>query len=134
MTRLPAKYNDGETAAQHAVEIVWTPVGVRIEDPNRTMLAEWAWAEIGLAEAVSDDRPVRLLNRSVEGARLTVDDHSILSHLEQNSPHLKRNPVSFRDKRRFAIIGTVLAAFVVFVVYGLPQFAGPLAKSIPMAW
>lgn len=134
MTHYRAEYNDGETAARRKVALACTPLGLRIETGERVLLAEWAWADVGLAEAVSPDRPIRLLNRAAEGARLAVDDRSILPILKQNAPHLDRHPVSHTDKRRFAIIGAVLAGLVLFVVYGLPRLAEPLAKAIPMDW
>lgn len=134
MTRFRADYNDGESAALHKAEVTCTPLGILIETTERTLLAEWDWADVGLAEPIAEDRPIRLLNRSSEGARLTIADHAALPIFEQNAPTFKRAPVSRQNKRRFVVIGAVLASFTLFVVYGLPRLAGPLAKTIPMQW
>ncbi|MDA0656847.1 MAG: M48 family metallopeptidase, partial [Proteobacteria bacterium] len=132
--RFKAQFTDGKTAALHQTELTCAEQGLAIETPDRRLIEQWAWADVKLAESLSADRPIRLLNRSVEGARLEIEDKSISALLENSAPNLRRDPVTRGGIRKFALIGGLFACFAFFVVYGVPRLAGPLAKSIPMEW
>lgn len=132
--RFEARYSDGQSAQQHDVAVRCAMQGLIVENSDRQPITEWDWGDVKLAESHSADRPIRLQNRSLEGPRLAITDRSILGHLEQLAPHLKRDPVSRAGVRKFTIIGALFLCFALFVIYGLPRLAGPLAESIPMEW
>jgi beta-barrel assembly-enhancing protease len=132
--RFKAQFTDGKTAALHQTELTCANQGLAIGTTDRQLIEEWAWADVKLAESLSADRPIRLLNRSLEGARLEIEDRSILALLENFAPNLRRDPVTGGGIQKFALIGGLFACFAFFVVYGVPRLAGPLAKSIPMEW
>ncbi|MBO44159.1 MAG: hypothetical protein CMM28_10595 [Rhodospirillaceae bacterium] len=132
--RFEARYSNGQSAEQHDVAVLCAIQGLIIENTKSQPIAEWDWKDVKLAEALTADRPIRLQNRSLEGERLAIPDQSILSQLEQLAPYLKRDPVSRAGVQKFTIIGALFLCFALFVIYGLPRIAGPLAESIPMEW
>ena len=133
-SQFKAQYNDGVTAAVYPVEIVLTGCGVQIKGKDSVPLAEWAWLDIQLAEKIAHNRPTRILNRSVQGARLTIDDPAVVETLRKNARNLTRPPHPIKTKILLISVGILLACTIGFVTYGLPRLAGPLADMIPMHW
>ena len=84
-TQFKAQYNDGVTAAAYPVEIILTGFGIQIEDKGSVPTVEWAWRDIQLAEKIAHNRPIRILNRSILGARLTIEDPAVGEILRKNA-------------------------------------------------
>ena len=93
-----AQYNDGVTAAAYPAEIILTGFGIQIEGKGSFPTAEWAWRDIGLAEEIAHNRPIRILNRSILGARLTIDDPAAGEVLRKNARNLTRPPQPIKTK------------------------------------
>ena len=133
-TQFKAQYNDGVTAAAYPVEIILTGFGIQIEGKGSVPIAEWAWRDIQLAEKITHNRPIRILNRSILGARLTIEDPAVGEILRKNAGNLTRPPHPLKTKILLISVGILLTCTIGFATYGLPRLAGPLADMIPMHW
>ena len=94
MKHFTALYNDGVTAAEYSAEVTATQLGLHIIIADLRLESEWTWNDIRLAGAITSDRPVRILNCSLQGARLTLNDSAFVQVLEQNAKYLTRQPFS----------------------------------------
>lgn len=129
-----AQYSDGQTASSVAVQAAMEEAGLTITGEDGSALDRWAWEDVRLAEPASPSRPIRLANRSREGARLAIDDPGALSVLKTHAPYLSRDPFDHARIRTIASITAICVAIVLFFVYGLPLVAKPIAALIPVAW
>ncbi len=128
------QYSDGQSAAVIAVSVTAGQDGLRIATPEGQAIIVWPWDRVGLVEKATQGRPIRLLNRSASGARLTFDHPAILPILESMAPNLARAPFGRKQIRTIALSVGIGAAVIGFMVFGLPLIAKPLAKLVPMAW
>lgn len=128
------QFSDGQSASVIPVSVTVSQDGLHIATPEGKAISVWSWDQIGLVEKVSAGRPIRLLNRSVNGARLTFDYPAILPVLESMAPNLKRPPFGRKQIRTIALSIGIGGAVVGFMVFGLPLIAKPLAKLVPIAW
>lgn len=128
------QFSDGQSASVATISATARHDGLHIVAAEGGTLAVWPWDQIGLVEKVSDGRPVRLLNRSVNGPRLTFDDPAILPALESMAPNLSRAPFGRKQIRTIALSLGIGGAVIGFLVFGLPLVAKPLAKLVPIAW
>ncbi len=128
------QYSDGQSATVIAVSVIAKKDGLRIATPEGRAIATWPWDQIGLVEKITQGRPIRLLNRSASGARLTFDHPAILPVLESMAPNLARAPFGGNQVRTIALSVGIGAAVIGFLVFGLPLIAKPLAKLVPLAW
>lgn len=133
-TPYSGQYSDGQSASVIPVSVITGQDGLRIDTPDGKTIADWPWDQVGLVEKTTEGRPIRLLNRSVNGARLTFDYPAILPVLESYAPNLARAPFGRKQIRTIALSVGIGAAVVGFLVFGLPIIAKPLAKLVPIAW
>lgn len=132
--RYDAHYSDGRTAASRPVSIFVEKACLIITAEEGGEIDRWRWPDVRLTEPPASSRPIRLANRTMEGARLTIDDPGALAALRVYTRYLQRDPV---DRRRLMQIGGIAAAcvaVVLFFVYGLPRIARPIVSLIPIAW
>jgi len=129
-----ASYNDGETASALAAMVRLEETGLVIVGDASTVIARWGWDDLRFSEPVAASRPIRLSCRANPGARLTIEDHSILERLRPKARYLSRDPFTrARACRLLAIVG-LCAGIALFFVYGLPWLARPAASLVPVAW
>ncbi len=128
------QYSDGQSASVIAVSVVAGQDGLRIATPEGEPISVWSWDQVGLVEKVSKGRPIRLLNRAINGARLTFDYPAVLPILESMAPNLAHAPFGRKQIRTIALSVGIGAAAIGFLVFGLPLVAKPLAKLVPVAW
>ena len=128
------QFSDGRSASVTTVSAIARQDGLHIMNAEGGAVATWPWDQVGLVEKVSDGRPIRLLNRSVNGARLTFDYPAILPILESMAPNLARAPFGRKQIRTIALSVVIGGAAIGFMVFGLPLIAKPLAKLVPIAW
>jgi Zn-dependent protease with chaperone function len=133
-TDYPAQFNDGKTAASHAVTARPETNGLAILKADGTIVTRWPWRKVRLVEAVTPGRPIRLSNRDDPAENLAISDTSILPILQAFAPYLKRDPFDRQRILTIASIAGAIALMVVIFVYGPPLLAKPLAKLIPVAW
>ena len=134
MKHFTALYNDGVTAAEYSAEVTATQLGLHIIIADLRLESEWTWNDIRLAGAITSDRPVRILNCSLQGARLTLNDSAFVQVLEQNAKYLTRQPFLKKNKIALFSLTILLACAIFFLTFTLPRLAGPLAENIPMEW
>ncbi len=130
----PARFTDGQSAAQHVVTIRSTAAGLAIAAADGAALGVWDWPHIHQLEKATAGRPIRLGNRTIGGARLTVDDHGIVPILEERAPHLHRDPLTRERVKAMTAFGGTIAAMIAFAIWGIPLLAGPIAQFIPISW
>jgi predicted Zn-dependent protease len=130
----PARFTDGQSAGQLAVSIRPTAEGLAIVSDDGVEMGVWDWAHIHQLEKATAGRPIRLGNRTIGGARLTVDDHAILPTLEDRTPHLHRDPLTQERVKAMTAFGGTIAAMIAFAIWGIPLLAGPIAQFVPISW
>lgn len=128
------QYSDGQSASVIDVSVTPAQDGLHITAPDGQAIAMWPWDQVGLVEKVTPSRPIRLLNRSAAGARLTFDHPAVLPILESMAPNLARAPFGRNQVRTIALTVGIGGAIIGFLVFGLPLIAKPMAKLIPVAW
>jgi len=134
VTGYPAQFNDGKTAASHAVTARPETNALALIDADGNVVARWPWRQVRLVEAVTPGRPVRLSSRADADANLTIADASIVPILQAFAPYLEREPF---DRQRIVTTASVLGAIalmIVIFVFGPPLLAKPLAKIVPISW
>jgi predicted Zn-dependent protease len=134
VTDYRAQFNDGETAASHAVTVRPQTDALVIISEDGPVLGRWPWKKIRLIETVTPGRPIRLTNRDKPNANLTIVDPSIFPTLEAFAPFLRREPF---DRQRILTAASIVAAVALLIgifVYGPPLLAKPLAKVVPVSW
>lgn len=129
-----AQYSDGLTASSTAVLATTGGSGIAIVGDNGTAIDHWDWSDIRLSEPTYANRPIRLANRSKQGARLTIDDPGALSVLRTHAPYLSREPLDRTLVTKISCIVGACAAVALFFIYGLPWVAKPLASLMPVSW
>lgn len=134
MSQYSANYNDGRSAATATVVTRPEATSLVLVNEAGTEIGRWVWEDIHLVDKVTEGRPIRLANRSLDAARLTYDDPSVLPILEARAPYLRRAPLTKKRLTSWAIAATACAAVVAFFVYGLPLVARPIAALVPISW
>lgn len=134
MSGFRAQYSDGVTASSTSVLATTGGDGIALVGDNGAAIDHWDWKDIQLSEPTSVNRPIRLANRSKQGARLIIDDTQALSVLKTHAPYLSREPLDRALITKISCIVGACAAIALFFVYGLPWVAQPLASLIPVSW
>lgn len=134
MSGFRAQYSDGITASSTSVLATTGGDGIALVGDNGAAIDHWDWKDIRLSEPTSDNRPIRLANRSKQGARLTIDDPGALSVLKTHAPYLSREPLDRALVTKLSCIVGACAAVALFFVYGLPWVAKPMASLMPVSW
>lgn len=134
MTDYSAQFNDGKTAASHAVTARPETDALVIIGADGAIAARWRWKQVRLVEAVTPGRPIRISSRADTAANLTIGDASIVPILQAFAPYLQREPFDRRRILAGASIFGALAFMAIAFVYGPPLLAKPLAGSVPVAW
>ena len=134
MPAYPARFNDGQSAAVLPVTVRVDPGGLILEAEDGGQQDHWAWSEVRLVDAATQGRPVRVSNRERPGARLTFDDSEILSTLQSQAPYLQREPFTWRRARPMLGLAGIGVALMLFLIYGLPLVARPIAGFVPIEW
>ena len=134
MAQYSATYNDGKSAATAEVTTRPDTAALTIVNQAGTEVGRWAWEDIYLVDKITKGRPVRLANRSLDAARLTYDDPTILAILEIRSPYLRRAPLTKRRLASWGIGAAVFGGIILFLIYGLPIIARPVASLVSIAW
>ena len=80
---------DGQSAEGRAVALDLATDGLRIVDDQGTLIANWPYASLWLADRPYPERPVRLTSDAQPEARLTVLEHDILLPLRHHAPGLR---------------------------------------------
>ena len=130
----PARFTDGQSAGQIAVTVRPTTVGLAIATDDGGAMDVWDWPQIHQLEKTTAGRPIRLGNRTIGGARLTVDDHAIVPLLENRAPHLHSDPLTRERVKAMSAFGGAVAAMIAFAIWGIPLLAGPIAQFVPVSW
>lgn len=130
----PARFTDGQSAGQIAVTVRPTAVGLAIATDDGAAIGVWNWPHIHQLEKTSAGRSIRLGNRTIGGARLTVDDHAIVPILEDRAPHLHSDPLTRERVKAMSAFGGAIAAMIAFAIWGIPLLAGPIAHFVPVSW
>lgn len=127
-------FSDGQSAASLDVTVHLEKSGLDIIDKDGSRLALWAWDDLRLAEPASRTRPIRLSNRELPGARLTIYEPAAFAILRTQARYLSREPLN--RSRVYVIAGTGAAciAVILFFVFGLPRLGPPVASLIPVSW
>jgi len=133
MTGWPARFNDGQTAAQHDVTVELSARTLIVRDAAGIELARWPVDGIALLDEPNPARPVRLRLRD-EPARLTIEGEGAWTALVEAAPHLKGGFADRRIWRNLALWSVGIAAFVGLVAIGVPRFASVIAALIPVSW
>ncbi len=127
-------YNDGQSAASHAVLVYADDAGLAVTGDDGRVVDRWAWDDIRYADPPAGNRPVRLSNRAKSGARLTIEDAALLPIVRAQARYLTRDPVTRRRVWTVVALLAAATAVILFFVYGLPWVARPAAALVPIAW
>ena len=130
----PARFSDGQSADQVPVVVRPTDAGLAIASEDGADLAVWDWPHIQQLEKTTAGRPIRLGNRTIGGARLTIDDHAIAPILDDRAPHLHSDPLTRERVKAMSAFGGAVAAMIAFAIWGIPLLAGPIAHFVPISW
>ncbi len=133
MQWIPARFNDGRTAASHEVRVLLHEEGLRIERPDGTVLDDWPYDEIEPLDAPSGAREIGLARTGGE-ARLTVDRRAARAILPSDPrPAIKTMGRWNRWRRALALVaGILVAAGGVWLFF--PTGVRLAALAIPVSW
>jgi len=124
---------DGVTSARREVAVALAPLGVQIRSADGTLLAEWAYADIGTFSAPAG--VVRLgLAKSPVLARLDIRDAELAAALTQHAGAIERGGVTSRRTQLRVVAWSLGAAvsLILVAVYGIPALATQLAPLVPI--
>src|SRR5438445_12788186 len=122
---------DGVTSARREVAVALAPLGVQIRSADGTLLAEWAYADIGTFSAPAG--VVRLgLAKSPVLARLDIRDAELPAALTQHAGAIERGGVTSRGTQLRVVAWRLGAAVSLILVagYGVPARG---AQRLPRA-
>jgi len=133
--RFPAIYFDGNTAQPWSVEIELSRKSVDIFDDDGRKLSSWPLRHISRVPPMGRKHPIRLKNRLVSNARLTVRDAETVDVLRVLMPKLfpDRQP-GMRLARAAVTLGLITAFAVGSLYFSIPRLARPIADAIPPQW
>jgi|GEM_PF-1720724 len=133
--RFPATYFDGQTAQPWSVEIELSRKSVDIFDDDGRKLSSWPLRNISRVPPMGRKHPIRLKNRLVSNARLTVRDSETVEVLRVLLPKLfpDRQP-GMRLVRAAVTLGLITAVTVASLYVSIPRLARPIADAIPPQW
>ncbi|MEE8273373.1 MAG: M48 family metallopeptidase [Alphaproteobacteria bacterium] len=129
------QYNDGRTAARIEVRIVVTNDGLDLYGADDRRFASWSFDDLTVSGERPRSQPLRLTNESQAGARLTVEDKSILRPIYALAPQLRaQGPFGARPWLRVAAWGVGIGAAVATLIFVVPRLAEPVAALVPVEW
>lgn len=133
--RFPATYFDGNTAQPWAVEIELSRKSVDIFDDDGRRLSSWPLRHISRVPPMGRKHPIRLKNRLVSNARLTIRDSETVEVLRVLLPKLfPDRQTGMRLARAAVILGLITAVTVASLYVSIPRLARPIADAIPPQW
>ena len=128
----PAIYFDGQTAQPWSVEITLSRKSIDIFDDDGRRLATWPLRHVLRVPPMGRRHPIRLRNRLVSNARLTVTDSETIEVLRVLLPKLfPDRQTGTRLIRAALTLGFVTAVTVTSLYVSIPRLAKPIAEAIP---
>lgn len=124
MSRIQARFFDGESAAEHWVGVTIEAAGLRLFGASGQTQADWPFAELEQVAGATPP-PLRLLLRSLPNARLVIEDAAAIAAITPKLPRRKDAPTL-----RLFLIGAIATAVVVGSLWFLAPFATRLAASV----
>ena len=131
---VPAWWNDGQTAARHAVTLHVYARELVVLDQARRELARWPYGGMQLAEAHYRGRDLRLAHREYPDARLLIEDPALQQWLAGRVPGYRGAADASPLRQRLVLAVVALIVAVGAMLWLLPRLAGPLAAVVPQAW
>lgn len=130
---IPARYNDGRTAASHAVRLRLQPPHLIVLAEDEAELDRWPLATLHLVHKPDPGQPARLAPGGDGDARLSLPDPRALEALAPWCPRLKKGAVlAVGEWRAIAIWGgAALLSLVLLFGWIIPYGAGQLAAMVP---
>ena len=135
MSAYRGSFNDGESAASHAVVVRLRMRELWIEDGGGKLLAIWPYDKLRAVDELATAKVVRLRCDESPRARLAVEGEGFMADLAREAPQFDRRTRARRRLLRrglWAVTGLAAAAAVFWVV--LPRGIPYLAETIPVSW
>lgn len=131
----PGHYHDGLTSQRLEVEISVTREALRFFRNDGTLVDEWPYAGLRLAEEVSFGSAPRFRHRDKGEAVLTAAGPQVLNQIErQGGPRLRQHPL-LKPTWKAALVSTVLVAVILAALWmALPLLVAPVVRLIPPQW
>ena len=131
-------YLDGKTADKQAVDIQLLGEGLRIATKTGTIFL-WPYSEIRQTQGFYRNEPVQLERGGKIPEIILIQDHEFLTSLHFFTPKAAKrfhNPASRGLRLRLTLYAAagILAAGVVFYIWGIPLLAKTITPHIPLKW
>ena len=84
----PAHFFDGNSVTLHDVVITASPSGIVISRDGEENIV-WPYSKLEAIETPHPDRPLRLLNTNIQGARLIISDAEMKMRILELAPELE---------------------------------------------
>ncbi len=127
------QFFDGKTAAVHDVSIDITHQGIRIFGSDVESII-WPYDKLDAVETPHTERPLRLLNVKVHGARLIINSEQDKTRILELAPHLEGGPNLKRSSKFIAWTAAIIVA-VIGLLYGVLNLAPQVfAQMMPDTW
>jgi beta-barrel assembly-enhancing protease len=130
-----AKFNDGKTAKTHAVKASFGENEVLIINADGVQIASCPLDELRIVDKGDPQRPVRLKFGSNGQERLVLARRDDLSAIESICLNLYKSPGDVRRQWRTVVVASLSALVSIFIIvqFGIPLFAGHVAKIVPIS-
>ena len=136
MTWGAGRYYDGESAVRREVAVQTAPDGLRIVAPaDRREIAFWRYGELRPVDEVRGDGPRRIRPRR-GGGRLVLADRALIAEVEAHAPRLaaRGRGGAGLGLRWTGLLAVSVAVLLGVLWFGLPRFAGGVARLVPAEW
>lgn len=130
---ISARYNDGRTAASHAVRLRLHPPHLIVLAEDGAELDRWPLATLHLVHKPDPGQPARLASGGDGDARLSLPDSKALETLVPWCPRLKRGAVLALGEWKAIAIWGCAAVLSLVLLFGwiIPFGASRLAAMVP---
>jgi Zn-dependent protease with chaperone function len=132
---IDAKYNDGKTAKTYSIKAFFGKNEVLIMDADGIQIASCLFDELRIADKRDIENVVRLKFGSDGQERLVLDRRDDLSAIELVCLKLYKSSSDIQRQWRTVVLASLGAIIPLFIIiqFGLPLFAGHMAKIIPIS-
>ncbi len=131
----PAVYFDGQSAARREVSVSLSADHLTATADRGAIVFSWPLAGLRSLGRLGPGQTVRLSSDRAPDARLTVEDGDFARDLLAAAPHLaKRFYAGNLSPAALSALAGVVLALLAGIYYGVPKFAGPLARAWPESW
>jgi Zn-dependent protease with chaperone function len=132
---IAAKFNDGKTAKTHAVKASFDENVLFIIDADGGQIASCPLDNLRIVDKGDPQRPVRLKFGADGQERLGLARREDLSAIEAICLNLYQSSGDIRRQWRTVVVASLGAILSIFVIvqFGIPLFAGHVAKIVPLS-